>query len=67
MPPVAAHYTKKQIKHVSPAQVRYKYKYNSKELQDELGLALKKNICYTKREKFNEIITYIYTSKSCIY
>jgi RHS repeat-associated protein len=29
----------KQIKQVSPAQVRYQYKYNGKELQDELGLA----------------------------
>ncbi len=63
-----------QHSHTADFESRYKFnslsqldKVGSKELQDELGLALKKNICYKKREKFNEIITYIYTSKSCIY
>ena len=45
MPPVAAHHIKKQIKQVSPAQVRYKFnslsqldKVGSKELDKETGL-----------------------------
>ncbi len=30
--------SKKEVKQVMPEQVKFKYKYNSKELQDELGL-----------------------------